>query len=87
MTVLEAKSLRPARRPLATRPASRRMTLIGLAAGLLAAVGGVNAAQPSSAAPMLVAAAQVAPPSSVDPAKQVPGAISVSNIDFKRGDG
>jgi type IV pilus assembly protein PilQ len=87
MTVLEAKSLRPARRPLAKRPASRNMTLVGLAAGLLAAFGGANASQPAAAAPMLVATAQVAPPSSVDPSKQVPGAISLSNIDFKRGDG
>jgi len=63
------------------------MTLVGLAAGLLAAVGGVNAAQPPAAAPMPVATAQAAPPSSVDPSKQVPGAISLSNIDFKRGDG
>jgi len=87
MTGFEAKSLRPARRPLAKRPASRHMTLLGLAAGLLAAVGGVNAAQPPAVAPMSAATAQVAPPSSVDPSKQVPGAISLSNIDFKRGDG
>ena len=31
--------------------------------------------------------AQVAPAASADPAKQLPGAIAVSNIDFKRGDG
>ncbi|WP_228062658.1 MULTISPECIES: type IV pilus secretin PilQ family protein [Lysobacter] len=31
--------------------------------------------------------AHVAPASSPDPAKQVPGTVSVSNIDFKRGDG
>jgi len=87
MTVLEATSLRPARRPLAKRPATRNVKLLGLAAGLLAAVGGAGAAQPQAAASMPAATAQAAPPSSVDPSKQVPGAISLSNIDFKRGDG
>src|SRR6478735_5166829 len=82
MTVLKATSLRPARRPL-----PKRATLVGLAAGLLAAIGGVNAAQPPAGAPMLTTTAQVTTATSMDPAKQVPGAISVSNIDFKRGDG
>ncbi|MFL6592401.1 MAG: type IV pilus secretin PilQ [Luteimonas sp.] len=80
MTVLKASRLRPARRPL-----PRRATLLGLAAGLLAAIGGVSAAQPVATG--LVATMQLAPSASMDPAKQVPGAISVSNIDFKRGDG
>ena len=78
MTVIEAKSLRPARRPL---PA--RASLLGLAAGLLAAIGGVHA----QAMPAAPAMAQAAPATSLDPAKQLPGAISVANIDFKRGDG
>ena len=82
MTVLKATSLRPARRPL-----PKRATLVGLAAGLLAAIGGVNAAQPPAGGPMLTTTAQVTTATSIDPAKQVPGAISVSNIDFKRGDG
>ena len=41
----------------------------------------------SSAACGRDAAATRARCDSVDPAKQLPGAISVSNIDFKRGDG
>ncbi|HVR81691.1 MAG TPA: type IV pilus secretin PilQ family protein [Luteimonas sp.] len=85
MTVLKAKRLRPARRPQPSGLMPSRASLLGLAAGLLAAIGGVQAAPAS--APALVALAQTAPMASVDPGKQVPGAISVSNIDFKRGDG
>ena len=56
--------------------------------GTLAAFSAVQAATPGAGvtfAPGLLA--QVAPAASLDPAKQLPGAISVSNIDFKRGDG
>ena len=80
MTVFKATSLRPARRPLPTRA-----NLIGLAVGVLTAIGGVHAAPPPAHAGL--ATAPVAPVSSMDPAKQLPGAISLSNIDFKRGDG
>src|SRR6478672_3840369 len=80
MTVHTANSLRPARRPL-----PMRATLCGLTAGLLAAIGGANAAQPTIApAPVH---AQIAANPGVDPALRPPGAVSVSNIDFKRGDG
>ncbi|NUS38149.1 MAG: type IV pilus secretin PilQ family protein [Lysobacter sp.] len=79
MTVLNANSTRPARRPL-----PMRATLCGLAAGLLAAIGGANAAQPPALTPTR---AQIAANPGKDPAKQLPGAVSVSNIDFKRGDG
>jgi len=79
MTVFNATHMRPARRPLA-----RRTTAIGLAVGLLAAFSAVDAAQSTR---LMTAQAGVAPASSLDPAKQLPGAISVSNIDFKRGDG
>ena len=79
MTVFNATHMRPARRPLA-----RRTTAIGLAVGLLAAFSAVDAAQ---GARLMTAQAGVAPASSLDPAKQLPGAVSVSNIDFKRGDG
>ncbi|MFC7301334.1 type IV pilus secretin PilQ [Cognatiluteimonas weifangensis] len=82
MTVLKATSLRPARRPLPLRASA-----FGLAAGLLAAFSGVQATPQPSAAPALAAVAQSAAPVAVDPARQVPGALSVSNIDFKRGDG
>jgi type IV pilus assembly protein PilQ len=53
--------------------------LAGVALGLLAALGSVHAAPPVSSAP-------VAPAPSLDPAKQLPGAVSVSDVDFKRGD-
>ena len=80
MTVFNAKPLRPTRRPIQVRA-----MLIGVAAGMLAAVGGVASAQ--SAGYGSAPASSAAPVYSVDPAKQRPGAISVSNIDFKRGDG
>lgn len=79
MTVFNANSTRPARRPL-----PMRATLCGLAAGLLAALGAANAAQPPA---LTTTQAQFAANPGVDPAKQLPGAVSVSNIDFKRGDG
>jgi type IV pilus assembly protein PilQ len=61
--------------------------MFGLAAGLLAALGGVQATPRPASAPALAAVAQSAAPVAVDPARQVPGALTVSNIDFKRGDG
>ena len=81
MTVLKATSLRPARRPLPTRA-----TLIGLTAGLLAAGGGVNATQPVMQTHAMSTVPYAAPVPSMDPGKQIPGTISVSNIDFKRSD-
>ncbi|MFC5579271.1 type IV pilus secretin PilQ [Lysobacter niabensis] len=65
---------------------------LGLAIGLLAGFSAVHAAGPAargSFTPTFVAqlAPTAAPMPSNDPAKQLPGAISVSNIDFKRGDG
>lgn len=66
------------------RPLARGV-LIGLLPGLLAAAAGVNAAQPApSLAPL---AAQSATPAAVDPAHRLPGAVGVSKVDFKRGDG
>ncbi|QOW20750.1 type IV pilus secretin PilQ family protein [Lysobacter ciconiae] len=64
-----------------------RNTGLGLLLGAMAAVSGVHAAGPVGAEPGQVTGAHVAPASSPDPAKQVPGTVSVSNIDFKRGDG
>jgi type IV pilus assembly protein PilQ len=55
---------------------------VGLLVGAVAAFSAVHAAPPSATAPTTVA-----PTPSRDPAKQLPGTISVSNIDFKRGDG
>ncbi|RNF85904.1 type IV pilus secretin PilQ [Montanilutibacter psychrotolerans] len=83
MTVFNATRSRPARRPLLLRNGS-----VGLLVGAMAAISAVHAGTPAGSAVHASAfAAQVAPAASVDPAKQVPGAISVSNIDFKRGDG
>src|SRR5688572_7681476 len=65
---------------------------LGLAIGLLAGFSAVHAATPTgrgSFTPTFIAqlAPAAAPMPSNDLAKQLPGAISVSNIDFKRGDG
>ncbi|HEY0662691.1 MAG TPA: type IV pilus secretin PilQ family protein [Lysobacter sp.] len=87
MTVFNAKRSRPSRRPFSMRAG------IGLAVGLIAGLSAVHAAPPTSEGLFVptfvaqVAPATTAPTSSLDPAKQLPGAISVSNIDFKRGDG
>ncbi|WP_246606430.1 type IV pilus secretin PilQ [Novilysobacter antarcticus] len=75
------------RSPRAQRPMVLRNTGLGLLLGAMAAVSGVHAAGPVGADPGQVTSAHVAPASSPDPAKQVPGTVSVSNIDFKRGDG
>ena len=80
MTVINAKTMRPARRPMLVRVGG-----IGLAIGLLTAFSAVDASQ--SARLQLLQSAATAPVPSLDPSKQLPGAISVSNIDFKRGDG
>jgi len=74
MTVFESSSKRAGRRPLL------RSGSIGLLIGAIAAVSAVHAAAPAPAAPTVVA-----PPASLDPAKQLPGTVEVSNIDFKRG--
>jgi len=74
MTVFESSSKRAGRRPLL------RSGSIGLLIGAIAAVSAVHAAAPAPAAPSVVA-----PPASLDPAKQLPGTVEVSNIDFKRG--
>jgi len=67
-----AQSARKARPQVGVR-------LAGVALGLLAALGSVHAAPPVSNAP-------VAPAPSLDPAKQLPGAVSVADLDFKRSD-
>jgi type IV pilus assembly protein PilQ len=60
----------------------RRAVTAGFAAGLLAALGGVHAAPQA-----MPAAGQSVAPAAVDPARTIPGALMVSRIDFKRGDG
>lgn len=77
MTVTNAKSQQPVRRPL-----SLRACAVGVALGLYAATA---AAIPVSTANVTMA--QSATGAMADPAKRLPGAVSVSAIDFKRGDG
>ena len=79
MTVLNATPMRPARRP------SLRAGAVGLAIGLFAAFGAVDAAE--GAHVLMAQQAATAPAPNLDPSKQLPGQINVSNIDFKRGDG
>ena len=62
-----------------------RSATLGLAAGLLAAASGVQAA-PSPGIVPLVASGQVGALAG-DPAKQLPGAVAVDDIDFRRGEG
>lgn len=62
-----------------------RSATLGLAAGLLAAMSGAHAAQSPGVVP-LVASGQVGA-LGADPAKQIPGAIAVDDIDFGRGEG
>ena len=59
--------------------ATIRVCSLGLAIGLLAATGSATAA---TAQPAIATVA-----GNADPARQVPGALEISNIDFKRGDG
>lgn len=78
MTFTIAHRMRNARRTPA------RAVAAGLAAGLLAALGGLQAAPLPAQA--LSAVAQAAAPVAADPSRTIPGALSVSRIDFKRGD-
>ena len=57
-------------------------SLFGVAVGLLAASSSLHAAQ----APALLGSSQAAA-NAIDPSKQRPATVSVSSIDFKRGDG
>ncbi len=77
MTVTNAKSQRPVR-----RPSSLTACAIGVSIGLFAATAG---ALPASV--VGVTMAQSATGAMADPAKRLPGAVTVSAIDFKRGDG
>jgi type IV pilus assembly protein PilQ len=81
MTVTTVQHLPPSKRVLPLRAGA-----IGLLAGLVSAFSAVHAA-PQSAVPYLLPILQSASTSAVDPGKQVPAAVSVSDIDFKRGDG
>jgi type IV pilus assembly protein PilQ len=79
MTVTNVRNRQP------TRPAIPVHALaLGLFAGLLSASASAGAPGLHGHAASL-AMAQVA--GSIDPAKQVPAAVTVSAVDFKRGDG
>jgi type IV pilus assembly protein PilQ len=82
MTVYNANQPRPARRATHPRAATLRTGILGLAVGLLVAVGGVHA----GAATTVGAFAQSGV-SGTDPAKRQPGGVEVANIDFRRGEG
>ncbi|MDX1549283.1 MAG: type IV pilus secretin PilQ family protein [Lysobacter spongiicola] len=84
MTVFKATRERPARRPMTAGKAARGAGY-GLVLGALAAFTAVHAAPLPAGGPTSVLVGQAALAS--DPAKQVPGGVSVANIDFKRGDG
>lgn len=76
MTVFKPACSNAKSRPLLLRSGS-----VGLVIGAVAAISAVHAATPAPAA----APTSVAPAASADPAKQLPGTVEVSNIDFKRG--
>ncbi len=77
MTVTNAKSQQPVRRPL-----SLRACAVGVGLGLYAATAAAVPALTTS-----VTIGQSATGAMADPAKRLPGAVTVSAIDFKRGDG
>jgi type IV pilus assembly protein PilQ len=79
MTVLKAQSQQQGRRILPVRAA-----VYGLAAGLLSALSAVSAAPPTQQSPSAAPPATAAPTAAV---RQAPGVASITNIDFKRGDG
>ncbi|MEO5565271.1 MAG: type IV pilus secretin PilQ family protein [Luteimonas sp.] len=80
-------TLTNAKRPWRGSPLASRASLVGLAAGLLAAFSGVQAAPTPAVAHVVAAIAQAAPANSLDPSRRLPGTIAVSSIDFNRGQG
>lgn len=94
MIVFNANHMPSDRRPMASGARKAGPRTVGLVVGLLAGISAAQAApQTAPAVPAvqppatLAAAPAVAPTPSNDPSKQLPGTISVANIDFKRGDG
>lgn len=77
MTVNHVKNQRPARRPI-----TLGACVLGLSVGMYAV--GAAAALPVVA---VATTAQSATGAMADPAKRLPGSVTVSAIDFKRGDG
>ena len=81
MTVTNVQRLRPAARPLPLRA-----SLAGLVIGMCATLGATAWAAPATTSPSTTTA-QLGNAVAVDPAKTLPSAVSISGIDFKRGDG
>ena len=81
MTVTNVQRLRSAARPL-----PMRASIAGLVVGVCAALGTTAWAAPATA-PSTTATAQLGNAVAVDPARSLPSAVSISGIDFKRGDG
>ncbi|MCC7249037.1 MAG: type IV pilus secretin PilQ family protein [Lysobacter sp.] len=79
MTVLKAQRLQQGRRTLPVRAA-----VFGLAAGMLSALSAVGAAPPAQPAPAATPPAVVAPAVANG---QTAGVASITNIDFKQGEG
>src|SRR5690606_42140329 len=79
MTVTTVRNRQPARRAIRVKALA-----IGLCAGLLSASAAAGAPDLRAYAPGMLAMAQAA---AIDPAKQVPGVVSVSAVDLQRGDG
>lgn len=82
MTVDIAIGMRPVR-----RPRSIRVGMAGVAAGLLAALGSLHAGQVPHATAQVTSAAAASGLQAADPARQIPGALRIDNIDFRRGEG
>lgn len=79
MTVTKVRNPQPTRRAFPVQALA-----FGLVAGLLSASAAAGAPNLQGHVPAMIAVAQAA---AADPAKQVPGTVSVSAVDFKRGDG
>ena len=79
MTVTKVRNPQPTRQSFPLKALA-----FGLAAGLLSASAAAGSPSIAGHGPAMLAMAQVA---SVDPAKQVPGVVTVSAVDFKRGEG
>ncbi len=80
MTVTTAHSLPSTKRALPMKAGA-----LGLLAGLVSTFAAVQAAPMTSVGPLLASAQSSV--TAVDPAKRAPAAVSVSSVDFKRGDG
>ena len=74
-------SMNPANSMRGSRPSPRGTRWMVLAIGIATFLGA------ASASPRVVSMAQSGTASGIDPARQVPGGLSVSNIDFRRGEG